>query len=82
MLALATIFLITFAVSAATVWLYRRISGWHGFTESLVGSSRPVNKMKIGLQQGFISMALRSGEQARSVRLRSPRGGIKTPWGW
>jgi len=82
MLALVTIFLITLAVSATTVWLYRRISGWHGFTESVVGRSRPVSRMKIGLQQGFISMASRPGEQARSVRLRGPRGGIKTPWGW
>ena len=82
MLALVTIFLITLAVSAATVWLYRRISGWHGFSEGLVGRPRPVNKMKIGLQQGFISMVSKDRGPARNIILRSPRGGIKTPWGW
>jgi hypothetical protein len=82
MLALVAIFLTTLAVSATTVWLYRRISGWHGFSESLVGRPRPANRMKIGLQQGFISMVSKPGQQARNINLRGPRGGIKTPWGW
>lgn len=82
MLALVAIFLFTLAVSAAAVWLYRRISGWHGFTETVVGRPRSTARMKIGLQQGFISMVSNNGGRAKNVRLRTPRGGIKTPWGW
>ena len=82
MLALAAIFLLTLLLSATAVWLYRRISGWHGFNATLVSRPRQVKRMKIGLQQGFISIASRSGSKAQNFKLRGPRGGIKTPWGW
>ena len=82
MLALVAIFLFTLAVSAIAVWLYRRISGWHGFTHTLVGRPRSATRMKIGLQQGFISLVSNNGGRARHVKLRTPMGGIKTPWGW
>jgi hypothetical protein len=82
MLALAGIFLITFAMSVAAVWLYRRISGWQGFNEALVGRPRQATRMKLGLQQGFISMSSKSRSQAKNFRLRGSREGIKTPWGW
>jgi len=82
MLALGAIFLFTMAVAAAAGWLYRRISGWHGLTETVVGRPRSATRMKIGLQQGFISMVSTNGGRARNVRLRTPKGGIKTPWGW
>lgn len=82
MLALVSIFLFTLAVSAVAVWLYRRISGWHGFTHTLVARPRSASRTRIGLQQGFISMISDHRVQAKSVRLRTPRGGLKTPWGW
>jgi len=82
MLALVAIFLFTVAVSAAAVWLYRRISGWHGFTATVVGGPRTTTRMKIGLQQGFISMVPNNGGRARNVRLQTPSGGFKKPWGW
>jgi len=82
MLALTAIFLLTLTVSFVAVWLYRRISGWHGFTHTLVGRSRPATRMKIGLQQGFISMVPNTAGRAKHVRLRTPKGGFKTPWGW
>jgi len=82
MLALATIFLITCALSATAVWLYRRISSWQGFNQALVGRPGQTNRMKIGLQQGFISMAPQSRSQAKNVKLRRARGAIKKPWGW
>jgi hypothetical protein len=82
MLALITIFLITFTVSATAVWLYRRITSWGGFSTSVVGRTRPASRMRIELQQGFISLVSSPRKQAKTVKLRVPRGGIKTPWGW
>jgi hypothetical protein len=82
MLALIAIFLFTVVVSAAAVWLYRRVSGWQGFTATVVGRPNSTTRMKIGLQQGFISMVPNGGGRTKNVRLRTPRGGIKTPWGW
>ena len=82
MLALVTIFLATLIISATTIWLYRRISGWHGFTDKLVGRPQSIMRMKIGAQQGFVSLVRKPGRKAKTVRLRSHRRNIKTPWGW
>ena len=82
MLALVAIFLVTLIASTTAVWLYRQVSGWHGFTRTLVGRPGSSTRMKIGLQQGFISLRSNSTKQARYVKLRGPRGAIKTPWGW
>lgn len=82
MLLLAAIFLITIIVSATAVWLYRRISGWQGFNRALVGRPQLTDRTKIGLQQGFISMFASPRKRAKNMKLRSPRGGIKAPWGW
>lgn len=82
MLALVAIFLVTLIASTTAVWFYRRVSGWHGFSRTLVGRPASSARMKIGLQQGFISLRSNSRKQAKYVRLRGPRGTIRTPWGW
>ena len=82
MLALIAIFLTTLVISATAVWLYRRLSSWGGISTSLVGSTRPTSRKKIGLQQGFVSFVSKPRNQVKTVKLRVPRGGIKTPWGW
>ena len=82
MFELVFIFLVTITMSSAAVWLYRKISGWDGFTETLVGRPQPVRRMKIGAQQGFISLVPKRAEKSRNVRLRRTQKNIKTPWGW
>ena len=82
MLALVTIFLFTFVVSVAVVWMYRKISGWHGFKQNVVGRNRPTVRMKLRAQQGYISLILPKRKKIKKLKLRSPKGGIKTPWGW
>ena len=82
MLALVAIFLVTLIISATIIWLYRRISTWHGFTDTLVGRPQATMRMKIGAQQGFISLQRKTERKAKAVRLRRHRGDIKTPWGW
>jgi hypothetical protein len=82
MLALASMFLVTFIVSASAIWLYRKLSVGHGFTETLVGRPQSTTRMKIGAQQGFISLVPERRGKSKNVILRSPKGKIKTPWGW
>jgi len=82
MLAIATIFLVTFVTSVTAIWVYRKISGWSGFSASLVGRPRASARMKIGAQHGFISLYARNNKGVKQVKLRGSRKNIKTPWGW
>jgi hypothetical protein len=87
MLALVTIFLATLLIAAATIWLYRSLAGWQGFKHSVgvPGVQRPTGSkagLKLSAQQGFISLFGSSKEAVRNKRLRSPKNGIKAPWGW
>jgi hypothetical protein len=83
MLALVTIFLATLLISAFAVWVYRKISGWKGFSQSVVERKQATIRMELKPQQGFISLiAPLRGQKAKSVRLRNSTGTIKAPWGW
>jgi hypothetical protein len=73
MLTLIAICLVTFIVSASVLWAYRKLSVWHGFTETLEDRPQSKTRMKIGAQQG---------KKAKNVKLRSPKGKIEDPWGW
>ena len=76
MLALVALFLVTIITSASAVWVYRKLSTWHGFTETLVGRPHATTRMKIGAQQGFISLGSKQGGYIGYI------GYIETPWGW
>jgi len=82
MLALVAIFLITIITSATVIWSYRKLSAWDGFTETLVGRPQTTRRMKIGAQQGFISLAPKREKKSLNVKLRNRNRNVKTPWGW
>jgi hypothetical protein len=82
MLALVSIFLVTLLISISVIWMYRRVSAWHGFSETLVGRSQPAMRMKMGAQQGFISLERKTNRNAKAVKLRGRGRAVKTPWGW
>ena len=82
MLVLVTIFLVTIITSATAVWGYRKLSGWQGFTTTLVSRPHTSRRMQIGAQQGFISLTSKRMKKPIKVKLRSPKGNIKAPWGW
>jgi hypothetical protein len=73
MLTLIAICLVTFIVSASAIWAYRKLSVWHGFTETLEDPPQSKTQMKIRAQQG---------KKAKNVKLSSPKGKIRAPWGW
>ena len=82
MLVLVTIFLATFLIAVTTIWLYRSVSGWQGFKAN-VGSRKDMGtSLELSAQQGFISLFASSREVVKTKKLRSPRDGIKAPWGW
>ena len=82
MLVLVTLFLVTIITSATVVWGYRKLSGWQGTTDTVVGQSQSSRRMQAGAQQGFISLALKRGKKPIKVKLRRSKRNIEAPWGW
>jgi len=82
MLALVTIFLFTFLVAFIAVRLYRVVAGWQGFRNPVVEQQSKPSRMSLKAQLGFISLISEPKQKAKLVRLRSPKNGIKAPWGW
>jgi hypothetical protein len=82
MLALVSIFVLTTLISFVAVRFYRLIAGWDGFNQDILGRSSPDLIMTVKTQQGFITLNPKSKDRVRKIRLRSPKGGIRSPWGW
>ena len=82
MLALVSIFVMTFLISFVAVRFYRLITGWAGFSEDILGRADSNMIMTVKTQQGFITLNPKSKDRVRKIRLRSPAGGIRSPWGW
>ena len=82
MLALVSIFVLTLLISFVAVRFYRLVAGWSGFSGDILGRSGPNLMMTVKTQQGFITLNPKSRGRERKIRLRSPKGGIKAPWGW
>lgn len=84
MLALVSLFLATLLIALTTIWLYRSLAGWQGFRRDVSASSSKDSGVgfKPGSQKGFTSLFVSSREMVRNKTLRSPKNGIKAPWGW
>ena len=82
MLTLVSIFLATLLLAVVVIWLYRAVSGWHGFKQTVVGHSRTTVRMKLRAQQGYISLIPPKRTEVKKVKPRTTKGGIKAPWGW
>ncbi len=89
MLSIVSMLLVMLLISVSSVWMFRKLPEIQGFIGELFSPSDSAASSKDGLQQ-FISAAstpgsnassLRGGK-ARSVKLRSPKGEVKAPWGW
>lgn len=90
MLALVSMFLATFVISAIVIWVYRIFFGVQNYEGRTVGKKRAGGTMKLSAQQGYISLRRKSDKQtrrssARTVKPKARRvaaGGNKVPWGW
>lgn len=82
MLELVTIFLATLLISAISVRLYRFMSGWKGFNQTVVGRRNSSVRMTLRAQQGYISWMPLSPAETKKIRLRRSKCNIKAPWGW
>ena len=90
MLALVAIFLVSLIGSATAIWMYHKISGWHGFSKTVVGRPDEAVRMNRGLQYGFVQltakredqMTAKTRGQTKLVRRRAPKSGYEAPWGW
>ncbi len=82
MLALITILLSTLIIAAIAVSLYRLVSYWRGFNKPIAGTLENTTRIKPQVQQGFKTLTASSRGSAKHKELRSPKGGIQSPWGW
>jgi len=84
MLVLVTTFVATLLIAATTIWMYRSLAGWQGLKRNVqTQKGKNTAGMKLRVQQEeFLSMFSTSYGNARNKRLRSPKYGIKAPWGW
>jgi len=81
MLELVVIFLVAVIVSVTAIWLYRKLTSWQGFEGGLIGRNQPAPRMKVGFQQGFVSLKRKPKRKVSSNRPLK-QGAGKTPWGW
>jgi len=83
MLDLVTHFLFTFLIALIAVRLYRAVAGWQGFWRPVVEQQNKPSRMSLKAKLGFfISLISEPKQKAKVVRLRSPKNGVKAPWGW
>lgn len=92
MLALVSLFLLTFMIAAAVIWLYRLVFGVQNYEGSTVGKSRARNTIVVNSQKGFLSFlrkpvkpsrTVKSSRTVKASRKLSPASGKnKVPWGW
>jgi len=81
MLDLGTLFLIAFSAAFITVRLYHAVVGLQGFRQLLVGQQNEPSKMSLRAQLEY-SLISEPKQKAKTVRLLSPKNGVKAPWGW
>ena len=82
MLTLITVFLSTLIIAAIAVSLYRLVSYWRGFNKPIAGILENTTRIRPQVQQGFKTLTAFSRGSAKPKKLRSPKDGIKSPWGW
>ena len=82
MLALITILLSTLIIAATTVSLYRLVSYWRGFNKPTAGILDETSRIKPQVQRESMKLTTSSKGGAKHEKLRSSKGGIKSPWGW
>jgi hypothetical protein len=88
-LSIVSLFLVTLLISTSVIWMLRRMSEILDLLGELFSQSDSAVRSTGGLQQFLSSVStpgpnssnLRGGK-ARNIKLRSPRGEIKAPWGW
>lgn len=82
MLVLIALFLISLAVAATAVWLYRQVSNQQDLDEEAVANSGTMTKRLLKAQRSFSALASSTRESAKETKLPNSKGGIKAPWGW
>ena len=82
MIVFVTFFLIALLVSTITIWLYRSLSNWNGFSQIAVDKTETKRKGRGNAQQSFSFITLFTRGNAKSITLPYSERGIKAPWGW
>lgn len=86
MLALGSIFLATLLIAALVIWVYRLLFGVQNYEGSTAARRRVGGSMKLGAQQGYITLGRKSQKASPKAKarpgLRVSGNANKVPWGW
>ena len=61
--------------------VYRRLSGWQGINDPVIGRSNSFMIVPPGGQRGFLDLGSKDGDKLRIFRTVA-RKDIRAPWGW
>jgi len=76
------LFLVVLITAATAVCMYRLVSNRQGFKRVVIDIPGITTWMGRKVRQGLLMLTSASRERAKQITLHSPKGGIKTPWGW
>lgn len=62
-------------------WVYRKLSAWGGFRETLFGRRGSLMQMTRTGQKGFVGVNSKDGKR-KSLIKRNRNKEVKAPWGW
>ena len=82
MLVLVALFLISLAVAATAVWLYRQASNQQDLDEEAVANSGMITKRWLKARQSFNSLVSSTRKRTKYTTLPNSKDDIKAPWGW
>jgi hypothetical protein len=82
MLLYISLLLMMIIVIATAVCLYRLLYNRQLFKQIKIDFAAIPKWIEYEVRQGLLALRSVSRERARQVKLRAPKGGIKSPWGW
>jgi len=82
MLVHVSLFLVVFTTAAMAVFVYRWNSNSHCLKRLEIVIPAVMAWIGRKIRQGILVLGPAPGERVKQVRLRGPKGGFKTPWGW
>jgi len=77
-----SLFLFVFMPAAITVFLYRWLSNAPVFKRFEIDIPAITAWIRRKIRQGSNLFGSASRERVKQVKLRTPKDGFKTPWGW
>ena len=77
-----SLFLVVFMTGVIVVFVYRWLANARSFTRIEIDGSALAAWVSRKIRQGLKMLDPANRERVKQVKLRTPKDGFKTPWGW